>query len=73
VETGPIDISSAISLLKMHDARTREASDRRRIPHVRRATEAETDAAIMKQLAALDKRLRGKKAEGGEDASGGKA
>lgn len=55
VPEAPFDPAVAMALIKMHEARKRglkKASG----PPIRRATEDETDAAILKQLAALAKR-----------------
>lgn len=59
IPTEPFDPRMAIQLLSIHEARMRahEAGATRGGAKVRRATEAETDAAILKQLAALDRRL----------------
>jgi len=50
-----VDPTLAITLLKMRDARRTEPRGRAG-PKVRRATQAETDATILKQLAALARR-----------------
>lgn len=58
----PFDVAEAIAVLKMHHARSNGRPDRApRGPAPKRATEEETDAAILKQLAALERR----KARGG--------
>lgn len=57
----PFDPAMAMALLKMHDAR-RVGLKKPVGPKVRRATEAETDEAILKQLAALRKRVDAAKA-----------
>lgn len=63
---GPIDVRTAIDLLKMHHARQNASQNGRPRaatgPAVRRASEAETDAAILKQLAIIDKRLKADRA-----------
>lgn len=63
---GPVDVRTAIDLLKMHHARQTARQDGRpqalKGPAVRRASEAETDAAILKQLAILDKRMKADRA-----------
>lgn len=53
-----IDVRTAIDILKMHHARQNIRPRTPKGPAVRRASEEETDAAILKQLAALSKRAK---------------
>ncbi len=61
----PFDPREALQLLSVHHGRQR-ATQRGRIgrPAVKRATPAETDTAILKALAVLDRRLKAKAARG---------
>lgn len=57
VDRGNFDVEDALRLLHNHRSWERRPSETR-VRAVRRATEAETDAAILKQLAALDRRAK---------------
>lgn len=54
----PIDVRTAMDILKLHHARQTGRPRTPKGPAVRRATEEETDAAILKQLAALSRRAK---------------
>ena len=62
IEDGSFDADMAIRLLALHDTRLKNAAANAAKPQnrVRRATPEETDAAILKQLAALDRRMKAK-------------
>lgn len=64
VDDATLDPEMAIRLLALHQARMKAAAAGTAKPQnrVKRATEAETNAAILKQLAALDRRLKAKPA-----------
>lgn len=57
----PFDPAVAMALIKMHENR-KQGLKKAGGPAVRRATEEETDAAILKQLAAISKRADADKA-----------
>ena len=62
IADGTFDADMAIRLIALHESRMRKAASGATLPQnrIRRATPEETDAAILKQLAALDRRMKAK-------------
>ena len=62
-EAGTLDADLALRLLALHDSRMKAQAAGTAKPQnrVRRATPEETDAAILRQLAALDRRIKAKR------------